>query len=124
MGENTDTKEFLLLQKILDMMEYGYIALRQFPKSEKYALCTDMKRCMDEMLSLTITARKRYYKKTTLQDLDIEITKLRVYIRLAYQLKFLPMNKYENWSEMVVEIGRMLGGWIKTVNDNSAKQRE
>lgn len=125
MGEINETKEFLLLQKILDMMEYGYVALRQFPKSERYALATDIKRCMDEMVSLAITARKRYYKKTTLQDLDVEIMKLRVYIRLAYRLRFLPMEKYENWSAMVVEIGKMLGGWIKTVNDSKpVKQRE
>ena len=124
MGEINETKEFLLLQKILDMMEYGYVCLRQFPKSEKYALATDIKRCMDEMVSLAITAQKRYYKKTTLQDLDIEIMKLRVYIRLAYRLRFLPMEKYENWSAKVVEIGKMLGGWIKTVNDRTAKQRE
>lgn len=124
MGETTETKEFLLLQKILDMMEYGYVCLRQFPKSEKYALATDIKRCMDEMVSLAIRARKRYYKMTTLQDLDVEIMKLRVYIRLAFRLRFLPMEKYENWSAMVVEIGKMLGGWIKTVNDQAAKQRE
>ena len=80
---------------------------------------------MDEMLSLAITAQKRYYKKTTLQDLDIEIMKLRAYIRLAFRLRFLPIEKYENWSAMVVEIGKMLGGWIKTVNDRQAtKQRE
>ena len=124
MGENGETREFLLLQKILDMMEYGYVALRQFPKSERYALSTDMKRCMDEMLSLAITAQKRYYKKTTLQDLDIEIMKLRVYIRLAYRLRFLDIQKYEVWSGLVIEIGKMLGGWIKTVNDRAAKQRE
>ena len=105
-------------------MEYGYVALRQFPKSERYALSTDMKRCMDEMLSLAITAQKRYYKKTTLQDLDIEIMKLRVYIRLAYRLRFLDIQKYEVWSGLVIEIGKMLGGWIKTVNDRAAKQRE
>lgn len=125
MQQDDAPKEFLLLQKILDMMEYGYIALRQFPKSERYALSTDIKHCMDEMLSLAITAQKRYYKKTTLQDLDIEIMKLRVYIRLAFRLRFLPIEKYENWSAMVVEIGKMLGGWIKTVNDRQAtKQRE
>lgn len=109
------TDEFLLLQKILDMMEYAYVALRQFPKSEKYALATDIKHCMNLILGYAIAARKHYYKKTTLQNMDVEIAKLRVFIRLSYRLRFIDMQKYEIWSKMVDEIGKMLGGWLKTV---------
>lgn len=118
------TNDFMMLQKILDMMEYAYIALRQFPKSEKYALATDIKHCMDLILGYAITAQKRYYKRTTLQEMDVEIAKLRTYIRLAYNLKFISMDKYQNWSDMVVEIGRMLGGWLKTVNSQKSRQGE
>jgi len=32
------------------------------------------------------------------------------------QLKYLPLKKYENWSKMLNEIGKMLGGWIKSTN--------
>jgi hypothetical protein len=98
------------------MMEYGYGALAQFPKSEKFALVTDIKHSMDKMLERTIEAQKKYYKKTTLQDLDVEIMKLKAYLRLSQNLGFLPMKKYSVWSEKVVEIGKMLGGWLKSVN--------
>lgn len=107
----------MLLQKVFDMMEYGYLALAQFPKSEKYALATDIKRCMDVMLERCIEAQKKYYKKTTLQEFDVEVTKLKAYMRLSFNLGFLPSKKYEVWSGMVVEIGKMLGGWLKTVNN-------
>ena len=63
-------EELKIMQKVFDMMQYGYGALAQYPKSEKFALCTDIKRCMDTMLERTIEAQKKYYKKTTLQDLD------------------------------------------------------
>jgi len=119
-----NTNDFMLLQKILDMMDYAYIALRQFPKSEKYALATDIKRCMDLILGYAITAQKRYYKRTTLQEMDVEIAKLRAYIRLSYNQRFISMDKYQNWSDMVVEIGRMLGGWLKTVNSQKSRQGE
>lgn len=109
------SEELIILQKIMDMMEYGYQALAQFPKSEKFALVTDIKRCMDQMLERTIEAQKRYYKKTTLQELDVAIAKLRAYLRLSHTLKFLPTHKYEVWSGMVIEIGKMLGGWLKSV---------
>jgi len=110
------TDEFKLQEKILDMMEYAYVALKQFPKSEKYALATDIKHCMNLILGYAIEARKHYYKKTTLRDMDVEVAKLRVFIRLSFKLRFIDMTKYENWSEKVDEIGRMLGGWLKTVN--------
>lgn len=110
------SEELKILQKIFDMMEYAYLALAQYPKGEKFALATDIKHTMDEMLELTIEAQKKYYKKTTLQELDVTIAKLRAYIRLSYNLHFLPQKKYEVWSGMVVELGKMLGGWLKSVN--------
>jgi four helix bundle protein len=115
--ERTGNKELLILTKAYEMVKYAYGALAQFPKSEKYALAADIKRCMSELLRLIITANKKFYKKTTLQDLDIEIMVLRHYVRLSFDLGFIPQKKYEIWSGYVVEIGKMLGGWIK-----SAKQ--
>jgi len=97
------------------MMPYGYQALAQFPKSEKFALAVDIKRCMHLILERTIEGQKKYYKKTTLQELDVAIATLKEYIRLAHELGFLPPKKYEIWSGMVVEIGKMLGGWLKSV---------
>lgn len=110
------SEELKILQKVFDMIEYGYQALSQFPKSEKYALATDIKHCMDIMLERCIEAQKKYYKKSTLQEFDVETTKLKAYLRLSFNLGFLPPKKYELWSERVVEIGKMLGGWLKTVN--------
>lgn len=113
-----DKQDLIIQQKIFDMMEYGYQALAQFPKSEKYALGTDIKRCMDVMLERCIEAQKKYYKKSTLQEFDVEIAKLKAYLRLSHNLGFLPDKKYEIWSAKAVEIGKMLGGWIKTVKSS------
>jgi four helix bundle protein len=110
-------EDLIILQKTYDMIGYGYQALAQFLKSEKYALGTDMKKCMHSILEYIIVAHKKYYKKTTLQELDVEVAKLKTYIRLAKDLGFLPIKKYEVWSKQIVEIGKMVGGWIK-----SAKQ--
>jgi four helix bundle protein len=91
--------------------------LHSFPKVRKFALAADIKRCMHLILERVIEANKKYYKKTTLQELDVEIMKLKAYLRLSQELGFLPFKKYEIWSEKVVEIGKMLGGWIKsTIN--------
>jgi len=111
--KNNTTEEFKLLQKTFDMIEFAYPVLAQFPKSEKYAIVADIKRCMDLFLEFLIEAQKRYHKKTTLQNLDITLAKLRAYTRLAHNLGFLPTKKYETWSQRNVELGKIIGGWIK-----------
>ena len=96
------------------MMQYAYICLRQFPKSEKFALAGEIKKIMFNLLRLIIQANKRYFKKTTLQNIDVELQTLKTYVRLSKDLGFLPPKKYEVWSKYLDEIGRMLGGWIKS----------
>lgn len=107
-------EELKILQKTYDMILYGYIALVQFPKSEKHVLSAEIRNSMYKVLELIIVTNKKYYKKTTLQELDVEVEKLRLLIRLSKDLKFLPAKKYEVWSRFLVEIGRMIGGWIKS----------
>lgn len=106
----------IIKQKHEDMMKYGYVCLRQFPKSERHTLSAEIRLTMYEIDKLIIRSQKRYFKKTTLQDLDIEVAHLKTKIRLAKELGFLPFNKYENWEKMVIEIGKMVGGWIKKMS--------
>ena len=97
-------------------MVYGYSCLRQFPKSEKHTLSADIRQAMYEIDKLITRAHKKYFKKTTLQDLDIEIAHLKSLIRLAKELDFLPFGKYENWEKKIIELGKMVGGWIKSTS--------
>jgi len=107
-------EELKVLQKTYDMIQYGYICLRQYPKSEKHTLAAETKRAMFKLLETIIMANKRYYKKNAIQEADVQLEILRYYIRLAKDLGFLPIRKYENWAKMLSEIGRMIGGWLKS----------
>jgi hypothetical protein len=51
---------------------------------------------------------------------DVELDKLRFYVRLAAdpQLKLLTSRQYEHASRMIVEVGKLLGGWIKKVKED------
>lgn len=107
--------ELKVRQKCEDMIAYGYVALRQFPKSERFSLAADIKHCMFRLLTLVITANQRREKRPLLEELDVQLDVLRSMIRVAMQLGFLPFKKYELWSGQLNEIGRMLGGWMKAV---------
>lgn len=114
-NQDGDRDPLLILGKIEDMMLYAYPVLNAYPKYERFVLAADIKRCMDQAMERIIEANKKYYKKTTLQELDVEIDKLRKYIRLSYRLKYIDFKKYKQWSEQVNEIGRMLGGWMASI---------
>jgi hypothetical protein len=44
---------------------------------------------------------------------DVDLTKLRFYLRLCKDLQLLSLSQYEHVSRMVAEIGKLLGGWRK-----------
>ena len=49
--------------------------------------------------------------------MDIENEKLKIYIRLSFELKYIDSHRYGVWESKVVEIGKMIGGLIKSVKD-------
>ena len=114
-------KDLIILQKIYDMILYGHQALSKFPKTERYALASDIRTCMYGLLTSCIVVNKKYYKKTTMQEMDIQLDQLRTLVRLAHDLRsnesgspILPFHAYEYWSSQLNEIGKLLGGWIKS----------
>lgn len=104
-------------EKCREMIMYGYQAIKQFPKHERHVLGAEMRLSMLQLQRLIITAFKRYHKKTTLSDLDIELAVLKRLVRLAKDLRYLDIKKYQIWVEHIVEIGKMIGGWIRSVKN-------
>lgn len=109
--------DLIIRQKTEDMIRYAYIAMRQYPKAEKHTLVAETKLALFGVLRLIVVCNKRYHKKTTLQDLDAAVDLLRAYIRLGRDLGYLPSRRYEHWARLVDEIGRMVGGWIKSMKE-------
>ena len=135
---------FILKEKIGDMMKYGKKAVAYFPRRERQT-ADAIRESMLTMYRLAIVVEKKYYKKTTLQDLDVELDVLRDLIRLAHDKDYydkeitqrdakgqpiqnedgsakvirmqppLSMQKYETWSRMLTEIGRIIGGYMNYV---------
>jgi four helix bundle protein len=120
MSQKPET-DLLIMQKIESMIGYAYIALRQFPRHERNVLGAEIRRTMLEIVRLVVTAQCRYHKKTTLQDLDIAMKTLKHFVRLSYNLHYIDIKKLEIWSEKNTEIGRMIGGWIKSAQQSSAQ---
>ena len=78
------------------------------------------------LLRLATKARLKYYNKTTLQELDTEKEILKALMRQANktvfvdkkgeQRRLLSNHSYGVWAEKMVEIGKLIGGWIQSIN--------
>lgn len=104
--------ELKIKLKIEQMILWSYSPLRNFPKSERHVMSAEIRHSMLRLLRLVIVANRRYHKKTTMQDIDIELDALRSLVRLSKDAGFLRMPQYEIWARQLAEIGKMLGGWI------------
>ena len=87
--------------------------MRQFPKYEKFLLSADIRNEMSELKRYAIRAGKRYFKKTTLQDLDIEVEIMRSYVRESNMLGYIDDHRLGVWMMKIDEIGSIVGGWLK-----------
>lgn len=98
------------------MIKYGNHCILQFPKSERFALGNEIKQSMYKMLRLISVANRSRNKRPHLVELDVELDVLRAFVRLAADpdTRYLTIKKYEHWSKQLSEIGRMIGGWMKT----------
>lgn len=70
------------------------------------------------MLEIIILASNlpRQDKLPVLRNASIKVDILRVYLRLGKDLKIIENKKYLEFENTITEIGKMIGGWIKTTN--------
>lgn len=103
-----------LIAKLEELDVYTTKVIVQFPRSENWFLKAKIYESVDQLMRLTISGWKRYRKDATLGRLDEEVEAMRHYIRRAFALHYISADRYEIWSRHVDEIGRMVGGWIKS----------
>ena len=114
--KQTDNK-LLIYQKQEDLIQYVYQLLKKYPKSEKYALVSEIRNSMFDTLKYIIYANKISNKMTKLQminKIDAEIATQKFFVRFSYKNRYINSSNYYEWSKRLDEIGKIIGGWIKS----------
>lgn len=88
--------------------------INKFPKSEKYVLGEKLKGSFLIFFENIIAYNYNYQRQESLKIASVEIEKLRLFIRLSKDLNLINFNKYEIASRKINEIGKLLGGLLKT----------
>lgn len=113
-------------EKIVEMMQYSLPIVDTFPR--RYRKMADTLRDSTlELFRLSVRLERMYYKKTTIQDMDVELATLKEFIVIASSKECagpkhappLTIHQREVWSRYTAEIGRMIGGYKKFVESKN-----
>jgi four helix bundle protein len=112
----SDTRELIIYQKHYDLMVYSFPIIGRFPQNQRFVLGQQIENSMLTIGMMIVHANKLRQKREKLYEIDIELEKLRFLIRLAKDLKMMSISKYGHHCERLDEIGRLLGGWLKSAD--------
>ena len=112
-------QESPLFAKTYDLLLWLMQATSKFPREQRFVMAKALQETalrFQERLIEAGVGRGRT-RDRALAQADVELTKLRFYLRLCKDLELLKLNQYRHVAEMVAEVGRLLGGWRKTVSN-------
>lgn len=114
------------MQKLYDLYKtfYGYSLL--FPKKDKYTLGAKCEQYIIVTLELILAASSvpPTEKLTLLRQANVQFDTLKMLLRLAREIGAIDAKKYLVLQTNIREIGRMIGGWQRSLNGAAQPIRE
>jgi hypothetical protein len=110
-----------------DLLLWLIPRLLDFPRSQRGVMARQLRIQAFALYDVLVEAAMCPAGDDPLPELrraDAELTKLRTYVRLSHELELFSAGQYEHAARMLVEIGRLLGGWIKKVTDDRMTHNE
>ncbi|MFN0175797.1 MAG: diversity-generating retroelement protein Avd [Saprospiraceae bacterium] len=111
-----NTKE-TIAAKAYDLLKYSLPMLEGLPRSQKFTLGDRIQNHLSDLLEMLLEA---YYlpaaeKRPLLLRANIRLEMLRYFYRLGFDRGHYNSLRYKEFAERIDEIGRMVGGWIKSL---------
>jgi 16S rRNA U516 pseudouridylate synthase RsuA-like enzyme len=107
--------EMIILTRTFDLLDWLLPKSEDFPKVYRSTVtqrlmdaALDFQEALFDALSQGGTTRQKH-----LRAADAHLNKLRLYLRLVHRWKWINDGQYRHVSQMVAEVGRLLGGWMK-----------
>ncbi len=106
-----------IFHKVYDLYKLLYSYHSHIPKSKRYTL---WQKCENTTLMLLEAIIETSYQKDeerrlSLYHISNKLDLLKVLIRLAKDTRTIDIKQHIAIQEIIQEVGRMIGGWIKSV---------
>jgi four helix bundle protein len=106
-------QESPIFVRTFDMLLWLIPVAQKFPKEQRFVLGQRTQNAAFNFYEAITAASLSGQRGRYLQQADIELQRLRLYLRLCHRLEYFSGGQYEHISRMVEEIGKLLGGWRK-----------
>ena len=91
--------------------------LPNFSRDSRHTLGAKIDALFLEVIENTVKAgySDKVEKEIFLKRASVKLDLLKFFLQVAWEIKSLDNKKYINLSEKLLEVGKMLGGWIKSI---------
>ena len=106
-----------LFSRTFDFLSWLLPRTQSFPRPQRFVTTQRLQNAALDFQELIVEAEnaRGAARLERLRRADGALGKVRLYLRLCREWNWLTPGQYEHAAKMVAEIGRLLGGWIKTV---------
>lgn len=108
-------KQSPIFTRTYDLVRWLLPVTVKFPRQQRFVLAEAVQRTVLRFQEQIIEAAHTDAPHPVLKQADVTLTTLRMYLRLCRDLELLAFGQYEHVARMVNEVGRLLGGWMKSV---------
>jgi hypothetical protein len=118
---NQEDQEMLVIKKGYDFSKWLLHHTGKFPKSYRFSIAAKLENGILDFIEMTTVANMRRDKLPLLKRADEALARIRLLFRLSYEMQFITLKSYEFGSLQLVELGKLLGGWIKRPDARNSK---
>ncbi|MGH2486494.1 MAG: diversity-generating retroelement protein Avd [Ktedonobacterales bacterium] len=106
-----------LFARTYDLLRWLIPLTVKFPREQRFVLAAALQQSALQMHERLIEASYSHPSVIIdkLIDVQVEVDKLRHYLRLSHDLELLTTGQYEHAAKSLLEVGRLLGGWRKSI---------
>ena len=107
----------IIFTRTYDFISWLVPLTMNFPRCQRFVITCRLQAAALNFQEQIIeaNAQRGARRAEKLHAADAELLKIRLYLRLCERWQWINPGQYRHASQMVAEIGKLLGGWIKTV---------
>jgi hypothetical protein len=102
-----------IFTRTYDLLRWLIPVTVKFPRQHRFVMAETLQRTALAFQDLVVEASFTQQPMERLKQADMNLHKLRIYLRLSHDLKLLSAGQYRHVVKMIDEIGRLLGGWMR-----------
>jgi hypothetical protein len=108
-------KEMPIFTRTFDFLSWLLPATNHFPRAHRFTFTQRLLNAAFDLREHLEAANHRQgaQRLALLRAADEDLDKIRGYLRLAVKWNWFTGGQYQHVAQMVAEIGRLLGGWVK-----------